>query len=188
MNKKYAIGFSVAAFGILFFTAFQNGLVAERRIEGIEDLGNIYNLPLATENTVQLSGVNGAAFTKALTFNTSTHTLKVKIKPLSAPGGIFPYDCITVFVAVNGVFKDTVVLRVSGVSPSGQCVNAPTSQTLDYSNLMTGGPVTVTISNPQSNNCRNNPTNFGCGMTPALQNQKVALRATVQVDGTYMAP
>ena len=38
MNKKYAIGFSVAAFGILFFTAFHNGLVAERRIE---DLGNI---------------------------------------------------------------------------------------------------------------------------------------------------
>jgi hypothetical protein len=144
---------------------------------------------------IQLSGNNGGAFSKVLNFSTS-RTLKVKIEALSAPNltvpgytnWVFPYGCMRVTVTVNGSTRATQILKVSGVQAGPECTNSPTSDTLDFSNITTGnGPVTVTISNAEYDNCRYyNPMAYGCGMSAVWQNHQVRLNATVQVDGTYM--
>lgn len=159
--------------------------------------GNIYNLPAASQLRVELGGNNSADFNQTLTFVTSK-TLRVKIKPLAAPNiivpgytnWVFPYGCVSVSVTVNGMTRGTQVLRVEGVAQgqSSQCANAPTSQILDFTDVITGtGNTLVEISNANYDNCRYNwPMNYGCGMSAIWQNHRVALDATVQVDGTWM--
>ena len=160
--------------------------------------GNIYNLPAAPEQTVQLSGNGGGSFSKSLYFQTS-RTLKVKIEALPAPnmtvGGytnwVFVYGCMSVSVTVNGVTQTTSILQVAGMAqPSSECSGSASSTTLDFSNVTTGnGPITVTMSNPNYDNCRYySPSAYGCGMTAVWQNHQVAFNATVQTDATYMAP
>ena len=157
--------------------------------------GNIYNLPAATQQMVQLSGNNGGAFTKTLNFSTS-RTLKVKVEALSAPNltvngytnWVFPYGCMRVTVTVNGSTRTSKILKVEGSQTSSICANAPTSDTIDFSDITTGnGPVTVSFSNAEYDNCRYyNPMAYGCQMSAVWQNHQVRMNATVQVDGTYM--
>ena len=158
--------------------------------------GNIYNLPAALQQQVQLSGNNGGAFSKTLSFSTS-RTLKVKVEALSAPNltvsgysnWVFPYGCMRVTVTVNGSTRTSKILKVAGTTQvTAECVNAPSTDTLDFSDITTGnGPVTVTFSNPEYDNCRyNNPLQSGCGMSAVWQNHQVRFNATVQVDGTYL--
>lgn len=161
--------------------------------------GNIYNLPAASQLRVELGGNNSADFKKTLTFMTS-RTLKVKIKPLAAPNitvpgytnWVFPYGCMSVSVTVNGMTRGTQVLRVEGVAQgsTSQCKDAPTSQVLDFTDVMSGtGPTVVEISNANYDNCRYYwPMNYGCGMSAVWQNHRVAMDTTVQVDGTWMNP
>jgi hypothetical protein len=156
--------------------------------------GNVNNLPAASEQVVQLSGLNGGADTKSYQFNTS-QILKVKVEALAAPNLTvsgytnwnFPYGCMRVNVTVNGSTKLTKILRVDGIN-SSKCKDAPTSEILDFSGIVTGyGPVTVTFSNAQYDNCRYyNPLAYGCDMSATWQNHQVALNATVQTDGTWM--
>ena len=158
--------------------------------------GNIYNLPAALQQQVQLSGNNGGAFSKTLSFSTS-RTLKVKVEALSAPNltvsgysnWVFPYGCMRVTVTVNGSTRTSKILKVAGTTQvTAECVNAPSTDTLDFSDITTGnGPVSVTFSNPEYDNCRyNNPLQYGCGMSAVWQNHQVRFNATVQVDGTYL--
>ena len=157
---------------------------------------NVYNLPAAPEQRVEMSGQNGSDPTKSLSFNTS-RTLKVRITPLSAPNitipgytnWVFPYGCLQVTVAVNGITKMTQVLRVNGMSSSSQCANAPTSEVLDFTNQMTGnGNVTVTVQNAVYDNCRYSwPMYYGCYMTQVWQSHRVAMNVQVQTDGTWMS-
>ena len=157
--------------------------------------GNIYNLPAATQQMVQLSGNNGGAFTKTLNFSTS-RTLKVKVEALSAPNltvngytnWVFPYGCMRVTVTVNGSTRTSKILKVEGSQTSSICANAPTSDIIDFSDITTGnGPVTVSFSNAEYDNCRYyNPMAYGCQMSAVWQNHQVRMNATVQVDGTYM--
>ncbi len=158
--------------------------------------GNIYNLPAAQQQQIQLSGNNGGAFSRTLNFSTS-RTLKVKVEALSAPNmtvpgytnWVFPYGCMRVTVTVNGSTRTSKILKVSGTQQAtAECVNAPSTDTLDFSNITTGnGPVTVTFSNAEYDNCRYyNPMAYGCGMSAVWQNHQVRFNATVQVDGTYL--
>jgi len=157
--------------------------------------GNIYNLPAASQQMVQLSGNNGGSFSKTLNFSTS-RTLKVKVEALSAPNltvngytnWVFPYGCMRVTVTVNGSTRTSKILKVEGSQTSSICANAPTSDTIDFSDITTGnGPVTVTFSNAEYDNCRYyNPMAYGCQMSAVWQNHQVRMNATVQVDGTYM--
>ena len=158
--------------------------------------GNIYNLPAALQQQVQLSGNNGGAFSKTLSFSTS-RTLKVKVEALSAPNltvsgysnWVFPYGCMRVTVTVNGSTRTSKILKVAGTTQvTAECVNAPSTDTLDFSDITTGnGPVSVTFSNPEYDNCRySNPLQYGCGMSAVWQNHQVRFNATVQVDGTYL--
>lgn len=159
--------------------------------------GNIYNLPAAPQQMIQLSGLNGNAFSRDLTFSTS-RTLKVKVEALSAanliiPGytnWIFPYGCLRISVKVNGSTRQTKILRVASAdqASTSECKNAPTSEILDFSDITTGnGPVTVTFSNSEYDNCRTyDPMKYGCSMKAVWQDHQVRLNATVQVDGTWM--
>lgn len=157
--------------------------------------GNIYNLPAAPQQRVQLSGNNGGAFSKSLSFTTD-HTLRVKVEALSAPNltisgytnWVFPYGCMRVSVTVNGSTRTSKILKVSGGQAGPECQGAPSTDTLDFSNVMTGsGQVTVTFSNAEYDNCRYTyPLQYGCGMTAVWMNHQVAFNATVQVDNTYM--
>jgi hypothetical protein len=157
--------------------------------------GNIYNLPAAPQQRIQLSGNNGGAFSKTLNFSTSK-TLKVKVEALSAPNltingytnWVFPYGCMRVSVTVNGSTRSSKILKVSGSTPGPECTDAPSSDIIDFSDITTGsGPVTVTFSNAEYDNCRYyNPMQYGCGMSAVWQNHQVALNSTVQTDGTYM--
>ena len=157
--------------------------------------GNIYNLPAAQQQQVQLSGNNGGAFSKTLNFSTS-HTLKVKVEALSAPNltisgytnWVFPYGCMRVTVTVNGSTRTSKILKVAGGQAGPECVNSPTTDTIDFSDITTGnGPVTVTFSNGEYDNCRYyNPMAYGCGMSAIWNNHQVRFNSTVQVDGTYM--
>ena len=161
--------------------------------------GNIYGLPAASQQRVELGGNNSAEFKKTLSLMTS-RTLKVKVKPLAAPNitvpgytnWVFPYGCVSVSVTVNGMTRGTQVLRVEGVAQgqSSQCANAPTSQVLDFTDVMTGtGQTVVEFSNANYDNCRYYwNLNYGCGMSAIWQNHRVALDATVQIDGTWMDP
>jgi len=156
--------------------------------------GNVNNLPAAQQDVVQLSGLNGGASSQTYNFSTS-QILRVKVEALAAPhltingysNWVFPYGCMRVNVTVNGSTKMTKILRVDGLDDS-KCKGAPTSEILDFSGIMTGsGPVTVTFSNAQYDNCRYyNPLAYGCDMTAVWQNHQVSLNATVQTDGTWM--
>ena len=161
--------------------------------------GNVYGLPGAPQQRVTLGGNNSTAYTQTLTFQTS-RTLKIKIKPLPAPNitvpgytnWVFPYGCVSVTVTVNGMTRGTQTLRVEGVAQgqTSQCANAPTSQTLDFTDVMTGtGTTQVVFGNANYDNCRQYwPLNYGCSMSAIWQEHKVALDTTVQVDGTWMDP
>ncbi len=158
--------------------------------------GNIYNLPAAQQQQIQLSGRNGGAFSRTYNFATS-RTLKVKVEALSAPnmtvpgynGWVFPYGCMRVSVTVNGSTRQTKILKIAGTTQvTAECVNAPSTDTLDFSNITTGsGAVTVTFSDANYDNCRySNPMAYGCGMSQVWQNHQVRFNATVQTDGTYL--
>jgi len=157
--------------------------------------GNIYNLPAALQQQIQLSGNNGGAFTKSLSFSTS-RTLKVKVEALSAPNltvpgytnWVFPYGCLRVDVTVNGSTRSSQILQVAGLQAGPECANSPTFDVIDFSDVTTGsGSVSVTFSNPEYDNCRYyNPLQYGCGMSAVWQNHQVRFNATVQTDGTYM--
>jgi hypothetical protein len=161
--------------------------------------GNIYNLPQAPENRVEVSGSSGPSPSFTKTIQTS-RTLKVKVTALNAPqltipgyeNWVFPYGCMQVTVSVNGVSQTTQVLRVSSVAQgaTSPCANAPDRQTLDFSNAMTGnGPVTITVTNPQYDNCRYYwPLNYGCQISAVWSNHMVAATIATQVDGTWMDP
>lgn len=163
--------------------------------------GNIYNLPAAPRQRVELGGNNSPDFQKILTVMTD-RTLRVKIKPLPAPNiivpgysnWVFPYGCMSVSVTVNGVTRGTQTLRVEGVTqaPNSACANSPTEEIIDFTDVMTGtGQTQVIISNANYDNCRQYwPLNYGpsCGggMSAVWQNHRVAMDATVQVDNTWM--
>ncbi len=158
--------------------------------------GNIYNLPAAYQNQVQLSGNNGGAFSKSYTFDTS-RKLRVKVEALSAPNltvpgytnWVFPYGCMRVTVTVNGSTRTSKILKVAGTTQAtAECVNAPSTDIIDFSNVTTGsGQISVTFSNAEYDNCRYyNPMAYGCGMSAVWQNHQVRFNASVETDGTYM--
>ena len=161
--------------------------------------GNIYNLPQAPEQTVQLSGINGPAPIQTLNAGTS-RTLKIKITALNAPnltipgytGWVFPYGCLQVSVSVNGVTQTTQVLKVANIAQgsTSACANASDHQVLDFTNAMTGsGNVTISFNNASSDNCRYYwPLNYGCQMAATWQNHMVQFNAGVQTDGLWMDP
>jgi ABC-type Fe3+-hydroxamate transport system substrate-binding protein len=158
-------------------------------------VGNVGNLPAAAQQMVQLSGSNGNAFSKSYNFFTS-QTLKVRVEALSAPNllipgytnYVFPYGCMRVTVTVNGSTRTSKILKVAGTQASAECQNAPSVDTIDFSDITTGnGPVVVTFSNAEYDNCRYyDPRAYGCSMSAVWQNHQVRFNATVQVDGTYM--
>jgi len=162
--------------------------------------GNIYNLPLAPERVASISGVGGPQPTQSFSVSTSA-TLKVKITALPAPhltlsgytGWVFPYGCMQVRVTVNGSTQTTQVLKVAD-APQGMaspCANAPSSQILDFGNAMTGaGPVTVTISDAQYDNCRYYyyPLTYGCSLSAMFKNHMASANVAIQTDGTWLNP
>ena len=125
--------------------------------------------------------------------------MKVKVEALSAPNMIVPgytnwvapYGCMRVSVTVNGSTRTSKILKVAGVTQNNsECMNAPSTDTIDFSDITTGnGPVTVTFSNSEYDNCRYyNILAYGCGMVAVWQNHLIRFNSTVQVDGTYLAP
>lgn len=76
--------------------------------------GNIYGLPPAIQQTVQMSGATGPSPTWSTTLTSET-TLKIKISPLQAPNitvtgyqnAVFAYGCMAVQVTVNGSTQTT---------------------------------------------------------------------------------
>ncbi len=161
--------------------------------------GNIYNLAQAPEFDAQINGAGGAVTSVSQTLATS-RTLKIKVTPLSAPnvtlpgytGWVFPYGCLRLQVKVNGTTQTTKILRVGSEQQgaTSQCANAPTYQVLDFTNAMTGnGPITVTVSNAEYDNCRYTwPMNYGCSMSAIFKNHIVDATIATQVDNTYMDP
>ena len=168
--------------------------------------GNWQNLPAAPSWQAVLFGpsTNGAysygdsSVVSPNTYYTSAQ-LKVKIVPLVAPnspGGAgtfnFPYGCVQFNVKVNNHTQSTGVIRVAGVTQNSnsQCANAPTSVVLDFSTYLTGsGSVSVTVSDPVYDNCRNmNPGCYGGSMRNAAPQHPVKFQAVVQPDGYYMDP
>ncbi len=163
--------------------------------------GNIYNLPLAPSFQATFNGVNGTLPAAISTVKTS-RTLKVKITPLSAPNltlpgytdWVFPYGCLRVQVTVNGVTQTSKILKVSGENQdqNSACANAPTSQTLDFTNAMTGnGPATISISNAEYDNCRYGNAyhlQYNCSMSAIYKDHIVAATVSTQTDNTYMDP
>jgi len=158
---------------------------------------NVNNLPAAGEDYIQLSGLNGGASSASLQFNTD-RTLVVQISALSAPNftlvgytnWVEPYGCMSVNITVNGITRGSGVLQVPGVTQNNsECMNAPSSVMVDFSDVTTGdGPVTVTFSGAQYDNCRyTNPDAYGCALTAVWQNHQAAFNAAVQTDGTYLA-
>jgi len=156
---------------------------------------NLYNLPAAPEQRIELSGQNGTDPSKTLAVSTS-HTLKIKITPLAAPNitesgytnWVFPYGCLQVTVVANGMTQTTQVLKVSGTN-SSTCSSAPSYQVLDFSNQVSGsGSVNVTAQNPNYDNCRYYwPLYYGCSMSAVFQTHRVAFNMQIQTDNTYMA-
>ncbi len=158
--------------------------------------GNIYTIPAPYQNTVQLSGNNGGVFSKTMNFSTSS-TLKIKVEALSAPNctipgyqaWVFPYGCMRVSVTVNGSTRQTKILKVAGTTQvTAECVNAPSTDILDFSDITTGdGPISVTFSNAEYDNCHsNNPIAYGCGMSAVSQkSHQVRFNTTIQTDNTY---
>jgi hypothetical protein len=161
--------------------------------------GNIYNLPLAPERVVEITGPGGMTPAYRITAETS-RTLKIKVAALPAPhltvpgytNWVFPYGCLRIRVTVNGTTQATQVLRVADAAQGSNspCANAPTSQVLDFSNAMTGdGPVDVVVSSPDSDNCRtSNPLYYGCQMSAVWMNHMAAANVSVQTDGTWLNP
>ncbi len=165
---------------------------------GTEDTsGNTNDLQAAPEQIITVSGNSGPYPTTSFRVSTD-RTLKIKVTPQSAPNmtipgytnWVFPYGCVQLTVSVNGMTQTTQVLKVGSVQQGGTsaCANAPTEQTLDFTNAMTGsGSALVSISNPQYDNCRAQwPLNYGCGMSAVWSNHLVRANITTQVDGTYM--
>ena len=175
--------------------------------------GNIYNLPLAPEFQAVITGATGQKPTVIQSFGTS-HLIRVKVTPLAAPNllnstyqnWVFPYGCLQLNVRVNGVVRQTQVLKVANVyqEPGSPCANAPESQILDFSNTASGSaPVDVTISNANYDNCRGlDPMDYSgiCnpywngyyyqtpspGMKAVFANHAVGANIAVQTDGTYL--
>jgi len=161
--------------------------------------GNLYNLPLAPERVVEITGQGGMTPAYRISAQTS-RTLKVKVAALPAPHltvpgynhWVFPYGCLRIRVTVNGTTQATQVLRVadSAQGSNSPCANAPTSQVLDFSDAMTGdGPVDVVVSSPDYDNCRTyNPMYYGCQMSAVWMNHMAAANVSVQTDGTWLNP
>ena len=177
--------------------------------------GNVNNDPLAPEFTAVLTGATGPQPVAQQSFGTS-HMLRVKVTPLSAqnllpsspyPNWVFPYGCLQLKVTINGIARQTQVLRVANVyqEPNSPCANSPESQVLEFSNSSNGAaiPADVTVSNAVYDNCRGlDPMDYGgtCspyfnglywvtpspGMKPVFANHVVAATIAVQVDGTYL--
>ncbi len=166
---------------------------------GEDTTGNINDLPQAPSQVVTVSGNSGAYPTVSFRASTS-RTLKVKVTAMSAPNlvnpgftnWVFPYGCMQVTVQANGMTLTTQVLRVgsAGQGGSSSCANAPTSQTLDFTNAVTGsGSVLISVTNAQYDNCRSqNPLAYGCGMSAVWSNHLVSTNITTQVDGYWMDP
>ena len=161
--------------------------------------GNVYNLPLAPERVVEITGQGGMTPGYRISAETS-RTLKVKVSALPAPrltvpgytNWVFPYGCLRLRVTVNGTTQSTQVLRVADAAQGSNspCANAPTSQVLDFSDAMTGdGPVDVIVSSPDYDNCRTyNPMYYGCQMSAVWMNHMAAANVSVQTDGTWLNP
>jgi hypothetical protein len=177
--------------------------------------GNVTNAPLAPEFTAVLTGATGAQPVAEQDFGTSK-LLRVKVTPLSAqnllasspyPNWVFPYGCLQLKVTVNGITRQTQVLRVANVyqEPNSPCANSPEWQVLEFSNSSVGAPIdaTVTVSNAVYDNCRGlDPMDYGgtCnpywngytwitpspGMKAVFANHVVAATIAVQVDNTYL--
>jgi hypothetical protein len=167
---------------------------------------NPYNLPAAYQQKIQLGGSGSSDFSEIVsgTQITTSKTLKVKVTPLTAvnianPNPAynnwnFQYGCAQVSVTVNGVTQSTNALQVTGMTQASNsaCASNGTYQVLDFSDTITGdGPVTVTFSNAEYDNCARfgspYPAQFGCGMAAMWLWHQMALEATIEVDGTYMS-
>jgi hypothetical protein len=175
--------------------------------------GNIYNLPLAPEFQAVLTGSTGQQPTVSQSYGTS-HLIRVKVTPNSAQNllnttyqnWVFPYGCLQLKVTVNGIVRQTQVLKVANVyqEPNSPCANAPESEILEFSNSASGAlPVDVTVSNAVYDNCRGlDPMDYGgtcnpyfnglywvtpsAGMKAVFANHVVAATIAVQTDGTYL--
>lgn len=82
------------------------------------------------------------------------------------------YSCLQYTITV-GARSETV--KVSFGNPqSGPCAGIPSSKTLDFSDQAGPGhgPLTVRVSQPQSDNCRTSgyPNSGGCAMSPLYSN------------------
>lgn len=159
--------------------------------------GNVYNLPAAQEQEIQMSGDGGPTAAGTITVSTS-RTLRIKITPEAAPhltvapytNWVFPYGCLKVTVRVNGTQQTTKVLKVGGVqqAQNSACKDAPESQILDFTNAATGsGTVSITFASPQYDNCRGSwPLYYGCALSAVWMNHMVAFNVATQVDGTWL--
>ena len=152
----------------------------------------------ASERTIKVSGKNGASFSANFQVP-STQTLKIKVTPLPAPNmevtgytnDVFPYGCAQLKVTVNGIEpKTTQILRVEGVKQeeNSKCFNSPTSEVLDFSDILTNNnsPVTISISNAAYDQCRDesSPLLYGCGMSLLFSNHLMSANISTQTDGT----
>jgi hypothetical protein len=180
--------------------------------------GNIYNLPLAPEFQAVLTGSTGQQPTVSQSYGTS-HLIRVKVTPLSAvnllnatyKNWVFPYGCLQLKVTVNGIQRQTQILKLANVyqEPNSPCANAPESQILEFSNSASGAaPVNITVSDAVYDNCRGlDPMDYGgtcnpyisgyfygypqyttpsAGMKAVFANHAIAATIAVQTDGTYL--
>ena len=106
---------------------------------------------------------------------------------------MLPYGCFRVKISVNGVSQQSEILRVAGVPQPkhSSCVNAPTEQVLDFSNVMDAHhPINVTLSDAYNDNClkgSNDANLYGCQLGTDFNNLMIAAVAS-QTDGTVLPP
>ena len=165
---------------------------------------NPNGLPVAPSTDFNITGATGTD--PIVTFSEVTDTvLRIKVKPLPAPNitvsgysnRVIPYGCVSLRVTVNAVPRSTKVMKVEGVteSPFSQCKDAPTSDTLDFSDVLSAqGPVSIKIEAANYDNCRLNVSQFGyygymyygCSMSQVWQNHRVAGSVQIQTNSYWM--
>ncbi len=143
------------------------------------------NLPPGQEVDFLIGGTIGAhgyqTFQAPQVYTDSN--LSIKITPLPASNMIFnpsqsytaKYACVKFIIKVNGIPRETDYISVGGVSSqfseNTNCAGKPSSQTLTFPGIVTGGgtPVIVEMSAPQYDNCRQKGqeglTQAGCTMS-----------------------
>ena len=150
----------------------------------ISSTSGAYNYAFQLQNT-SMSCNNGGTHTPSGvavgTYTTSgistDNIFKIKVssdsyKLIPCTGVTAVYSCLEYTITV-GARSQTVLLSY-GNPQSGPCAGIPSSQTLDFSDQAGPGhgPLTVRVSQPQSDNCRTfgYPGEDLCGMAPLYSN------------------